>query len=74
MLTDREEIAGFDAVRSGVDVRRMPDYLLPQPPPDVPAPPPSEQALQSRRKMGGIIWIGVGAILILLALPLFRNQ
>ena len=49
----------------------MPDQLLPQPPPDAPAPPPGEDAGWSQRKMKWLLWIGVGSMLILLLLSLF---
>lgn len=49
--------------------------LLPQPPPDGPAPPPSEAALQSRRKMTWLWIVGVGSILLLpLLAPLTIRQ
>lgn len=43
----------------------MTDQLLPQPPPDAPAPPPSEAALLSRRKMGWMIGLGIGSVFLL---------
>ena len=53
--------------------------LPPQPPPDVPAPPPGPEAIQSRRIMKGILWLGavsiVFLVLSLLVLPLiFRPR
>ena len=46
--------------------------MLPQPPPDAPAPPPSEEALQSQRKLRGIWITGMLSIfgLVLLS-PIF---
>lgn len=43
----------------------MPDQLLPQPPPDAPAPPPGEEAVRSRGKMKWLIAVGVGSMLLL---------
>ena len=45
--------------------------LLPQPPPDEPAPPPCEAALDSRRKMNWIWWLG--GLLIGVPLLLFLS-
>lgn len=45
----------------------MPDYLLQQAPPDVPAPGPGEAALRSRKKMKWLIAVGVGSMLLLAA-------
>jgi hypothetical protein len=39
--------------------------LPPQPPPDVPAPPPGPEAIRSRKVMTGIYWIGGLSIAIL---------
>lgn len=36
--------------------------MLPQPPPDIEPPPPSEQAIRSRRWMGWIIVVGVVSV------------
>ena len=35
-----------------------------QPPPGVPAPPPSEHAVRSRRRFRKIVWVGVGSIVL----------
>lgn len=43
----------------------MPDQLLPQPPPDAPAPGPIVEALRSRRKMRWLITIVVGLIVLM---------
>ncbi len=51
---------------------------LPQPPPDAPAPPPSEAALSSRRKMGWLWFVGLGSCVVLvlglLAAPMFSRR
>ncbi|MEK7951237.1 hypothetical protein [Luteolibacter soli] len=44
----------------------MEPHLPPQPPPDAPAPPPGPEALESRRKMGCILWGGGGCAALLL--------
>jgi len=45
----------------------------PQPPPDVPAPPPGPEAIRSRRVMKNILWLGAVsiALLVLLSVPTF---
>ncbi len=46
---------------------------LPQPPPDVPAPPPGEEALRSRRWMKAICWVGglsTALVLLVFLMPL----
>lgn len=48
--------------------------MLPQPPPDAPAPPPSEAALRSRRYWRGIWIVGPTSILGLLLLLAFLSQ
>ncbi len=52
--------------------------LLPQPPPDAPAPPPGKEAIRSRNKMSGIVQLGVFSIflliLIILAQPVVRKS
>jgi hypothetical protein len=47
--------------------------LLPQPPPDAPAPPPGPEAIRSRRIMKNILLLGTVsiALLILLSVPTF---
>jgi hypothetical protein len=44
----------------------MSDQMLPQPPPDAPAPPPGEAAIMSRRKFRWVIGIGSVAMLFCL--------
>ncbi len=52
--------------------------MLAHPPPDAPAPPPSEAALNSRRKMGWLWFVGVGSLIILvlagLSAPMFSRR
>ncbi|MCW1887148.1 hypothetical protein OKA04_20585 [Luteolibacter flavescens] len=53
--------------------------LPPQPPPDVPAPPPGPEAVKSRRKMKGILWIGIACMLTIffagfIIMPSERNR
>jgi hypothetical protein len=43
----------------------MPTEFLPQPPPSVPAPPPGEVALKSRKTMRWIIGAGLASIMLL---------
>jgi hypothetical protein len=40
--------------------------LLPQPPPDAPAPPPGPEAIRSRRIMKNILWLGAVSIALIL--------
>jgi len=40
--------------------------MLPQPPPCIPAPPPNEAAQASRRRMKGILLLGLGSLLLFL--------
>jgi len=52
--------------------------MEPQPPPDIPAPPPGQAALRSRRWMKTIIHLGVGSLLLLflagIASPMFLRS
>jgi type II secretory pathway pseudopilin PulG len=44
--------------------------MLPQPPPNVPAPPPSEAALSSQKRWNSLVSLGVFSIVVLLLLAL----
>ena len=52
----------------------MADGMRPQPPPDVPAPPPCEAALISRRKMAWVMGVGISAVLFVAIAPAFIRQ
>ncbi len=57
----------------------LPDMELPpQPPPEVPAPPPGTKAIRSRRVMKNILWLGAVSIALLLLtlviLPAVRSK
>lgn len=53
----------------------MPDELLPQPPPGVPAPPPGEVVRKSRRRLWWIIGLVLGFVALLeFALPIFVSD
>lgn len=45
--------------------------MLPQPPPDAPAPPATEAALVSRRKWKWLWMVGLGSMVAVVASPLF---
>ena len=67
----------LDAGAGREDVHRMPDQLLPQTPPGVPAPAAGEATLNSRRKFWWMIGIGGGLVILLfayLALALRERQ
>ena len=52
----------------------MPDLILPQPPPDAPAPPPGEEALRSRWKMRWVMIVGIACVIFLpLRIGVIRN-
>lgn len=46
--------------------------LPPQPPPDVPAPPPGPEAIRSRRIMRGILWLGGISMVFILGIFITR--
>jgi hypothetical protein len=53
--------------------------MLPQPPPDAPAPPPSEAALLSQRKWRqlltvGLVSLGIVVLLVLIAPLILRSR